>query len=116
MAQKLFPVPGDFPVLTVAVQEEFLRQEKGCSILRLSADLIPANPVIFVRLCALLPDEAKSMGINKFLFAGFNGFIAMNGYLLVVSETAVISFSFNTNYFFYTAPFLGKQQKWNLGG
>lgn len=89
-SQLIFRLAGDFSVLKVAIVDELLREEKSSSLIQLSADLIPSNPVVFVKICALYPNEAKKFYVSKSHFTGFNGFIAKTGYFLVICDALVI--------------------------
>ena len=80
-------------MLKIAIQSELEKDECKFSLFRMSNLSIPNNPLVFVRLCELLPKEINVLSkINTPLqFTGLNGCVAHTGLFLVQYEFMVSS-------------------------
>lgn len=92
---------GDFPVLKAAITTELKRDECKYSLFRSARTLIPNNPIVFVRICALLSSEIHSFTTEDMSipFGGLNGNIAEAGFFLVRCTTMVSEVSFLISHF-----------------
>ena len=80
-------------MLKIAIQSELEKDECKSPLFRMSNLSIPNNPLVFVRLCELLPKEINVLSkINTPLqFTGLNGCVAHTGLFLVQYEFMVSS-------------------------
>ncbi|XP_046649350.1 huntingtin-like isoform X2 [Daphnia pulicaria] len=77
---------NDFPVLQTAILAELARDECKSPIFQVARELIPNNPIVFVRICALLLSENYHIqSENIASFGGLNGSIAQEGLFLLLS-------------------------------
>ncbi|XP_057364436.1 huntingtin-like isoform X1 [Daphnia carinata] len=76
----------DFPVLRTAIRAELAREECKYPLFEVARELIPNNPIVFARFCALLSPEIHCFEANNMqqFFTGLNGSIAEAGYFLVL--------------------------------
>lgn len=84
-------VLGDFPVLKAAIIAELKRDECKHLLFQSAKALIPNNPIVFVRICALLSSEIHHLTTEDMSipFGGLNGNIAEAGCFLVRCSTMV---------------------------
>ncbi|KAK4002443.1 hypothetical protein OUZ56_004272 [Daphnia magna] len=76
----------DFPVLRTAIRAELARDECKYPLFEVARELIPNNPIVFARVCALLAPEIHCFEADDMqqFFTGLNGSIAEAGYFLVL--------------------------------
>lgn len=85
-----FLLIDDFPVLQTAILAELARDECRFPLFQVARELIPNNPIVFVRICALLLSEIYDIQVDNFgPFGGLNGSIAQDGLFLLLSEVVV---------------------------
>ncbi|EFX77022.1 hypothetical protein DAPPUDRAFT_106588 [Daphnia pulex] len=78
---------NDFPVLQTAILAELAREECKSPLFQVARELIPNNPIVFVRICALLLSENDHIqSENVASFGGLNGSIAQEGLFLLLSD------------------------------
>lgn len=83
----MFVIIGDFPVFQASVREE-LRQDEA--LLRTAVTTIPNNPVVFVRIGALLSPKADILCNENMSSAdGLNYYVAQTGFFLAICDTMV---------------------------
>jgi hypothetical protein len=82
----------DFPVLQTAILAELARDECKSPLFLVARELIPNNPIVFVRICALLLSEIYHIEIDdNGFFSGLNGSIAQDGLFLLLCGVVVTS-------------------------
>ena len=78
-------------MLQEAIRTELSRDEYKIPIFQKAKDLIPNNPIVFVRICALLSSEICSLPVDDmtipFGVGGINGSIAQAGFFLVLCSS-----------------------------
>lgn len=91
----IFCLIDDFPVLQTTILAELARDECKSPIFQVARELIPNNPIVFVRICALLLSENYHIqSENIASFGGLNGSIAQEGLFLLLSGVVVRSKNF----------------------
>lgn len=79
-------------MLQAAILAELRRDECKFPIFQIAKELIPNNPVVFVRICGLLSSDICSLPIDDvtiLTFGGINGNIAQAGLFIVLCSSVV---------------------------
>lgn len=73
-------------MLRTAIRAELARDECKYPLFEVARELIPNNPIVFARVCALLAPEIHCFEADDMqqFFTGLNGSIAEAGYFLVL--------------------------------
>lgn len=79
-------------MLQTAILAEVARDECKSPLFQIAKELIPNNPIVFVRICALLLSEISHIEVDDIgCFGGLNGSIALDGFFLLLCGVVVSS-------------------------